>query len=222
MADPIPTTPAARKPAVLLFATDFSDASRFAATTAREHAMRAAPSELHIVHVLEAMVAPMSLEVFAVENTGTVLGQALEDARVRLQALCREVECGANVTIKGHLRVGASAAEVIALAQEIAADEIVVGSHGRRGFTRIVLGSVAEHIVQKAPCSVTVARPRDASGDLVIEAACRECIAVREASKGESQWCARHAEHHPRAHTYADKVEGVAGGWQSILGSQQG
>ena len=48
---------------------------------------------------------------------------------------------------------------VVRYAEEHDVDHIVVGSHGRGGLSRVLLGSVAETIVRRAPCPVTVARP---------------------------------------------------------------
>lgn len=47
---------------------------------------------------------------------------------------------------------------IIDAAREWPADLIVLGSHGRRGFERLLLGSVAESVVRHAPCSVDIVR----------------------------------------------------------------
>ena len=61
-----------------------------------------------------------------------------------------------------HLRAEIPAEEIVALATEVGADVIVVGTHGRRGVRRLVLGSVAESVVRLADCAVLVVRqPRD-------------------------------------------------------------
>ena len=49
---------------------------------------------------------------------------------------------------------------IIDMARREAADLIVVGSHGRSGLTKLLMGSVASHIVTHAPCDVLVVRPR--------------------------------------------------------------
>lgn len=45
-------------------------------------------------------------------------------------------------------------------ARDLGADLVVVGSHGRTGLDKLVMGSVASHVVTHAPCSVLVVRPR--------------------------------------------------------------
>jgi nucleotide-binding universal stress UspA family protein len=49
---------------------------------------------------------------------------------------------------------------IIEMAKREGADLIVVGSHGRSGLTKLLMGSVASHVVTHAPCDVLVVRPR--------------------------------------------------------------
>jgi nucleotide-binding universal stress UspA family protein len=60
-----------------------------------------------------------------------------------------------------YTTVGSPAERIVALASALDADIIVLGTHGRRGVDRMVLGSVAEAVVRRAPCGVFVLRPRD-------------------------------------------------------------
>jgi len=55
-------------------------------------------------------------------------------------------------------RFGTPAPEIVKAAKEEKADMIVMGTHGRTGFARVFLGSVAEGVVRHAPCPVTVLR----------------------------------------------------------------
>ena len=50
------------------------------------------------------------------------------------------------------------AIDLVKFAEEDDYDHIIVGSHGRSGITRILLGSVAEEVIRKAHCPVTVFR----------------------------------------------------------------
>ena len=54
--------------------------------------------------------------------------------------------------------VGDPAREIVAYAEEHDVDHVIVGSHGRKGVSRVLLGSVAEKIVRRAPVPVTVVR----------------------------------------------------------------
>lgn len=60
-----------------------------------------------------------------------------------------------------YVATGHPAERIVALASGVDAEVVVVGTHGRTGFKRWVLGSVAEEVVRRAPCGVFVIRPRD-------------------------------------------------------------
>ena len=57
-----------------------------------------------------------------------------------------------------HVTSGVPFVEIVRYAREIEADLIVMGSHGRTGLEHLLIGSVAERVVRKAPCSVLVVR----------------------------------------------------------------
>jgi len=57
------------------------------------------------------------------------------------------------------LREGKPADQILAAAREWEADVIVIGTHGRSGVSRLVLGSTAEAVVRHAPCPVLVVKP---------------------------------------------------------------
>ncbi|AGB17538.1 universal stress protein UspA-like protein [Halovivax ruber XH-70] len=56
------------------------------------------------------------------------------------------------------VRIGRPSREIVACADDRAVDHILVGSHGRDGASRVLLGSVAETVVRRAPVPVTVVR----------------------------------------------------------------
>jgi nucleotide-binding universal stress UspA family protein len=60
-----------------------------------------------------------------------------------------------------YVTTGLAAERLVSLADSVDADLIVVGTHGRSGVKRLLLGSVAEEVVRRAPCGVYVIRPRD-------------------------------------------------------------
>jgi nucleotide-binding universal stress UspA family protein len=59
-----------------------------------------------------------------------------------------------------HVRIGKPAEELLELARDVGADLIIVGSKSLTGVKRLVLGSVSEHVVREAGCTVEVARPK--------------------------------------------------------------
>jgi len=69
-------------------------------------------------------------------------------------------QTGEGMKFDIHARIGKPADEILAVASELGADLIIVGSHGRVGIERLVLGSVAERVVREAGCTVEVARAK--------------------------------------------------------------
>jgi nucleotide-binding universal stress UspA family protein len=145
----------------ILCPTDFSEFSR----RALEHATglaRTHGAELAVLHVSPFMV------VMAGDVPYFPSGLPLDAAtRTRLLADL-EVATGparaAGLTPQLILVEGDPADEILKQAGKAAADLIVMGTHGRRGLDRLVLGSVARRVVQQAPCSVlTVLCPPEAA-----------------------------------------------------------
>jgi nucleotide-binding universal stress UspA family protein len=63
---------------------------------------------------------------------------------------------------RADVREGDPAKEILSVARTWQADLIVMGTHGRTGLQRLVLGSVAQHVISHSPCSVLVAREPEA------------------------------------------------------------
>ena len=69
-----------------------------------------------------------------------------------------------GVTVDTEILTGRPAREIVAYSERSDADEIVLGSHGREAASRVLFGSVAEHVLRRAPVPVTVVRPQQRSG----------------------------------------------------------
>ncbi len=138
------------RPRKLLVATDFSEAASAAETAAIVLAKRFG-AELHWVHALEV---PLPIfEPYAVAVPEATLGAARTAAKEKLEeAAARGREAGLEGSI--HLGEVPAAYAVADRARELDVDLVVVGTHGQTGVKRVVLGSVAEHTVKLAPCSV--------------------------------------------------------------------
>jgi len=67
----------------------------------------------------------------------------------------------AGIDYEHVLRQGAAADCILDVANERSVDQIVMGTHGRTGWRRVLLGSTAEEVVRKAKCPVTVVKSRD-------------------------------------------------------------
>jgi nucleotide-binding universal stress UspA family protein len=74
----------------------------------------------------------------------------LEDARERAE--------GRGLTVDTDVVTGKVARAIIEYAEEHGIDHVVLGSHGRSGISRVLLGSVAENVVRRSPVPVTVVR----------------------------------------------------------------
>lgn len=78
-----------------------------------------------------------------------------------------ELLTGGVKNVEAFLEQGEPYAAIVTRAEKFGADLVVIGSHGRTGLQRILLGSVAEKIVRHAPCAVHVARKGPEAGPVV-------------------------------------------------------
>jgi nucleotide-binding universal stress UspA family protein len=79
---------------------------------------------------------------------------ALAEAKAKLAKL-RPAE---GVQLETKLEVGEAAPSIVKFAREARCELIVMGTHGRSGLERLILGSVAEHVLRQAPCPVLTVR----------------------------------------------------------------
>ena len=135
-------------------AVDFSRASRAALTQAAELARRLG-AELSIVHVYEAPVVSALDALTAAPEAYELQARELERAIASWQA---DAQAVTGRPVEVFVLTGSAAGEIVRFAREHGVDAIVVATHGRTGLPRVVLGSVAEHVVRTAPCAVVVAR----------------------------------------------------------------
>jgi nucleotide-binding universal stress UspA family protein len=147
---------------------------------------------------------------FAPEVSASALSEAaLElEAHVRARtAAYRAKNEGKGVgpvdRVVAHQRAFSPAEEIAQLAADLEADLVVIGTHGRRGVSRALLGSVAETTVRLAPCPVLVVRPKALPLPLpAIAPPCPRCVDERRATNGAQFWCEQHRERHGQRHTY--------------------
>ena len=88
-----------------------------------------------------------------------------EEMTQRMTALVSSVD-GKGSMLKPVIREGGAGYVILQQAEEQGADLIVIGTHGRSGFARVLLGSVSEYILERAQCDVLVARPARFSFEL--------------------------------------------------------
>jgi len=108
-----------------------------------------------------------------------------------------------GVKVVAHEAFGNPAKVIVEMASDLLASAIVVGTHGRQGVQRMVMGSVAEAVVRRAGCTVSVVRPMLHHHPAPsIEPPCPSCVETRARTGGSEYWCAQHTEKHGRRHTY--------------------
>jgi nucleotide-binding universal stress UspA family protein len=143
----------------VLVATDFSAPSTTAVNYARAMA-RAFGAELHVLHIFE----PLWITSADVVGGGVALAtmiQGLEDtARKQLEEAATEEDRRELKAVTAMITSESPAREIARYANEQKVDLLVIGTHGRSGITRMLIGSVAEKVVRLAPCPVlTVHHP---------------------------------------------------------------
>lgn len=147
----------------ILLATDGSDASMVAA---RSIADRPWPrySQIMIVSVVDLM-DPMFERTF---RPGIISPELIQSAREDATRSAREIVSSAKkalaaveLELSTTVALGSAKDVILDTAREFGADLIVVGSHGRHGINRLLMGSVSEAVAIHAHCSVSVVRERD-------------------------------------------------------------
>jgi nucleotide-binding universal stress UspA family protein len=121
-------------------------------TRSRAHRLLSMASALRCLAVFRALEERTSGECDDRDSTNSLSGRLLGP----LPACARFVaaEAASGVAIETVLREGNTAAEILDQAARMNADLLVIGTHGRSGFERLVLGSVAEKVLRKASCPV--------------------------------------------------------------------
>jgi nucleotide-binding universal stress UspA family protein len=136
----------------ILCPIDFSDYSR----RALDHAIAIArwyESTVTVLHVFStapvAAVGPGPVVLEPIVLTAVDRDQLLADTKA-----FAETEGAPGVTIDAAVRAGNTASEILEQVTSMKADLVVIGTHGRSGFERLLLGSVAEKVLRKASCPV--------------------------------------------------------------------
>jgi nucleotide-binding universal stress UspA family protein len=114
---------------------------------------RSLKAEVALIRVTEP---PVAYGVDAGISTNELMAQASREDQ-RLLAGVRE-RLSLPASVQEFLPAGDPATEIVKAAREWPADVIVLGSHGRAGVSRVLLGSVAEAVTRHAPCPVLVVR----------------------------------------------------------------
>lgn len=131
----------------ILVASDLTEASRITVKKAWELASQF-ESKLSIIHVVEP------IPVYGYPGIAPIQNPVVEEIRQELATFSKEFSIPES---HQHLELGPPKTEILRVAEDLRADLIVVGSHGRNGILRI-LGSTANAILHSAECDVLMVR----------------------------------------------------------------
>jgi nucleotide-binding universal stress UspA family protein len=127
---------------------DFSDASKRALEHARELALTYG-AEIVAMHAIEEVVLPMAYGMAPKQVDAEAVRPNVEAALANLLAEHVGVEHA-----RAEIRVGYPPQEILDAITDESIDWVVMGTHGRQGLNRLLMGSVAERIVRHASCPV--------------------------------------------------------------------
>jgi nucleotide-binding universal stress UspA family protein len=140
----------------ILVPIDFSDCSKkallYALPFARDH--QAAITLLYVVPPAYGASESSGIDYAELEASMKEGGQK------ELDKLSAATAAG-DVSAQALVCVGSPAREIVETARRLPADLIVISTHGRTGLKHVFLGSVAEHVVQRAPCPIFVVRENE-------------------------------------------------------------
>ncbi len=146
-------------PRNILVPVDFSDNSEHALDYAIALAGKL-DAKVHLVNVIG--IPSLGVPELGLALTASVIDSLVKDNQAALDKIADARRKTGSIG-EVFLRTGDARDVIINACDEVHADLIVMGTHGRRGFSRALLGSVAESIVRTAPCPVlTIRAPKHA------------------------------------------------------------
>lgn len=137
----------------VLAPVDFSEASDVAVQHAREIALTYG-AEIDLLHVVEEPFYPSA---YGYEPTAFPTGEVLENVETQLGNMAREMIGYEHAMIE--VRTGDPAGEILDYTNANGIDLIVIATHGRTGLDRVLMGSVAERVLRRAPTPVFLVKP---------------------------------------------------------------
>jgi nucleotide-binding universal stress UspA family protein len=141
----------------ILYPTDFSDLSLYALKYARNFS-EAFSAELHVLHVVDeayqnwVTMGPNTIPV------GPTAQEMVELANQQMNAFVAENLLNVRFSVVSKVLLGRPYPTILDYASQQEMDMIVIATHGRSALTHVLLGSVTEKVVRKAPCPVLTVR----------------------------------------------------------------
>ena len=144
----------------ILVPIDFSDCSK----KALQYALPLAKEHQAAITLLYVVPPAFSAEEYSGIGYAQLQASLREGGEKELAKLAVN-KLGDEVSVDTLVCIGSPAREIVETAGSLPADLIIISTHGRTGLKHVLLGSVAEHVVQRAPCPVFVVRESE-----------RECV----------------------------------------------
>ncbi len=135
----------------ILVATDLSEPS-FPAIAAAAREARRTDKALTVVHCIETVTS------YGFELPGMWPREYEHSEKLKTDAALQDVLARQEVTGDRRVVTGSPVASILSVCDELRPDLLVVGTRGRTGLRRVILGSVAEAVARLAPCSVSIVR----------------------------------------------------------------
>lgn len=140
----------------ILVPVDLSELSERALAYAAELAEKFA-AQLTILYVVAEPAAVLPDMMMPVPVAAPDLDDLTAAGKQSLADLIAANNLG-RLNPQAEVRIGDAGEEIVAAAADLSADLVVIGTHGRGGLKHLLLGSVAEQVVRKAPCPVLTVR----------------------------------------------------------------
>jgi len=140
----------------VLVPTDFSKHSDSALTYAAAFASRF-EAEVHLLHVVQDLAVFIPDMITVAPPIMPTLEQLTAAVQTAFERVLKDQRL-AGLKVQTAVREGAPFYEIVRFARELDVDLIVMGTHGHRGLAHVLLGSVTEKVVRKAPCPVLTVR----------------------------------------------------------------
>ena len=140
----------------ILVPTDFSKFSEVAITYAAALAQKFG-AEIHLLHVVQDLSVFLPEAMEAPPPVALPAEQFLAAARTAMERSMQH-DALKDLPVRQEIRQGTPFYEIVLYAKEARIDLIVMGTHGHTGLVHVLLGSVTEKVVRKAPCPVLTVR----------------------------------------------------------------
>jgi universal stress protein A len=143
----------------ILVPIDFSEHSKKTVLYATRFAARfnASVQLLHVFEIPDYAGTPLGRQPQTCNQFKSQVDAAEQDARENLSVYETQL-LNAGVKAEAYVRVGYPFDEIVQMAKHFTVDLIIIGSHGYTGITRLLVGSTAERVVERAPCPVLVVK----------------------------------------------------------------